>query len=35
VVADYLRDVKVARVEKFNTPVLKNVAGNPGLANIS
>jgi sulfur-oxidizing protein SoxB len=35
VVADYLRDVKVARVEKFNTPILKNVAGNPGLANIS
>ena len=32
VVADYLRDVKVAKVEKFNTPVLKNVAGNPGLA---
>ncbi len=32
VVADYLRDVKVAKVDKFNTPVLKNVAGNPGLA---
>ncbi|MCW8919238.1 MAG: thiosulfohydrolase SoxB [Gammaproteobacteria bacterium] len=35
VVADYLRDVKVAKVAKFNTPILKNVAGNPGLANYS
>ena len=35
VVADYLRDVKVAKVDKFNTPVLKNVAGNPGLAKYS
>ncbi len=32
VVADYLRDVKEAKVEKLNTPKLKNVAGNPGLA---
>jgi sulfur-oxidizing protein SoxB len=35
VVADYLRDVKVAKVEKFNTPILKNVTGNPGLADYS
>ncbi|MGM0594833.1 MAG: thiosulfohydrolase SoxB, partial [Pseudomonadota bacterium] len=27
VVADYLRDVKEAKVSKFNTPKLKNVAG--------
>lgn len=32
VVADYLRDKQVARVTKLNTPVLKNVQGNPGLA---
>jgi len=32
VVADYLRDQKVAKVEKLNTPRLKNVAGNPGIA---
>ncbi len=32
VVADYLRDVKTVRVEKLNTPKLKNVAGNPGIA---
>ncbi|MCW8840864.1 MAG: thiosulfohydrolase SoxB [Gammaproteobacteria bacterium] len=32
VVADYLRDVKEAKIEKLNTPVLKNVSGNPGLA---
>ena len=32
IVADYLRDVKVARVDKLNTPKLKNVAGNPGIA---
>lgn len=35
VVADYLRDVKVAKVDKFNTPILKNVAGNQGLADYS
>jgi sulfur-oxidizing protein SoxB len=34
VVADYLRDVKVAKVDKLNMPVLKNVAGNPGIADI-
>lgn len=32
VVAEYLRDKQVARIEKLNTPVLKNVAGNPGIA---
>ncbi len=32
VVADYLRDVKEAKVTKLNTPKLINVAGNPGLA---
>ncbi len=32
VVADYLRDVKEAKIGKLNTPKLKNVAGNPGLA---
>ena len=32
VVADYLRDVKVAEVKKLNTPKLKGVAGNPGIA---
>jgi sulfur-oxidizing protein SoxB len=32
VVADYLRDVKVAEIKKLNTPKLKNVDGNPGIA---
>ncbi len=32
VVADYLRDIKFAKVEKLNTPRLKNVDGNPGIA---
>ena len=32
VVADDLRDKKVARVDKLNTPLLKNVAGNPGIS---
>jgi len=32
VVADYLRDQKSIRIDKLNTPVLKNVAGNPGIA---
>ncbi len=31
-VADYLRKEKVAKVKKLNTPKLKGVAGNPGLA---
>ncbi len=32
-VAEYLRDKKTVKVEKINTPVLKNVAGNPGIEN--
>jgi sulfur-oxidizing protein SoxB len=32
VVADYLRAEKTVRVDRVNTPVLKNVANNPGLA---
>ncbi|MDZ7752815.1 MAG: thiosulfohydrolase SoxB [Gammaproteobacteria bacterium] len=32
VVADYLRDRKSARIDKLNTPKLRNVEGNPGLA---
>jgi sulfur-oxidizing protein SoxB len=32
VVADYLRDRKTASVSKLNTPRLKGVEGNPGLA---
>jgi S-sulfosulfanyl-L-cysteine sulfohydrolase len=32
VVATYLRDRKVARVDKFNTPVLKGVGANGGIA---
>lgn len=31
-VAKYLRDVKTVEIEKLNTPVLKNVSGNPGIA---
>ncbi|WP_136681032.1 thiosulfohydrolase SoxB [Neptunomonas sp. XY-337] len=31
VVADYLRDRKVASIDKLNTPKLKNVTGNPGI----
>ena len=31
VVADHLRDKKVARIDKLNTPVLKSVVGNPGI----
>jgi len=31
VVADYLRQQKVAKIDKINTPRLKNVKGNPGL----
>ena len=34
-VADYLRTQKSAHLAKINTPVLKNVAGNPGLAEYS
>lgn len=32
VVADYLRDQKTVKISKLNTPKLKNVAGNPGIA---
>ncbi|MBE0510575.1 MAG: thiosulfohydrolase SoxB [Chromatiales bacterium] len=32
IVAEYLRDEKVAKITKLNTPKLKNVDGNPGLA---
>lgn len=32
VVASYLRDRKTVSVTEVNTPTLKNVAGNPGLA---
>jgi sulfur-oxidizing protein SoxB len=31
-VATYLRDVKTVKLDKLNTPKLKGVAGNPGLA---
>jgi sulfur-oxidizing protein SoxB len=31
-VATYLRDIKTVKVGKLNTPKLKNVAGNPGIA---
>ncbi len=31
-VATYLRDVKTVKVARLNTPKLKNVAGNPGIA---
>jgi len=32
VVATYLRDQKVAKINKLNTPKLKGVDGNPGIA---
>jgi sulfur-oxidizing protein SoxB len=32
VVAEYLRDQKVAKITKLNTPKLKNVDGHPGMA---
>ena len=35
VVAEYLRDQKVAKITKINTPKLLNVAGNPGIADYS
>jgi sulfur-oxidizing protein SoxB len=31
-VATYLRDIKTVKIEKLNTPKLKNVSGNPGIA---
>jgi len=33
VVADYLRLQKTVKIDKLNTPVIKNVAGNPGIEN--
>jgi len=32
VVADYLRREETANIKKLNTPKLKNIAGNPGIA---
>jgi sulfur-oxidizing protein SoxB len=32
VVAEYLRDQKTVKLAKLNTPKLKNVSGNPGIA---
>ncbi len=32
VVAEYLRDRRSARIDKINTPRLKNVKGNPGIS---
>lgn len=32
VVANHLRDKEVAKIDKLNTPLLKNVADNPGIA---
>ena len=31
-VAEYLRETKTVKIDKLNTPVLKNVKGNPGIA---
>ncbi len=35
VVAEYLRSEKTVRVDRLNTPVLKNVANNPGISDYS
>jgi sulfur-oxidizing protein SoxB len=35
VVAEYLRSTGVVRIDKLNTPVLRSVKGNPGLADYS
>ena len=35
VVAQYLRSEDIATISKLNTPVLKGVAGNPGIAGYS
>ena len=32
VVADYLRDAKTVSIDRLETPKLKGVAGNPGIA---
>lgn len=34
-VATYLRDIKTVKIKRLNTPKLKNVAGNPGIADYS
>lgn len=34
-VAKYLRDVKTVRIKKFNVPILKNMSGNPGIADVA
>jgi sulfur-oxidizing protein SoxB len=34
-VATYLRDIKTVKIDKLNTPKLKNVEGNPGIADYS
>ena len=31
-VATYLRDVKTVKLDRLDTPRLKNVRGNPGIA---
>jgi sulfur-oxidizing protein SoxB len=33
--ATYLRDIKTVKLDKVNTPKLKNISGNPGLADYS
>jgi sulfur-oxidizing protein SoxB len=33
IVADYLRDRKVIKLDKINQPKLRNIEGNPGIAN--
>ena len=35
VLADYLRSEKMVRVDKLTTPVLRNVANNPGISDYS
>jgi sulfur-oxidizing protein SoxB len=30
--AEYLREIKTVKIDKLNSPVLKNVEGNPGIA---
>ena len=35
VVAEYLRSEDVAKISKLNTPILKGVAGNPGISTYS
>jgi sulfur-oxidizing protein SoxB len=35
VVATYLKDQKVARISKLETPLLKGVGANPGLTEYS